>query len=134
MLPIGSIRLGAQLLVKSAVRWVGPALFALVAAAVRAAVDPMSPGVVPFVTLFPAVLIATLLWGAGSGLLTLALSAMLGLYLWLAPRHSFALASTGEVLSLAIFVGASCFLVFVGHLFYRRTEGPRGEARPPDDR
>jgi PAS domain S-box-containing protein len=89
----------------------------------------MSPGVVPFVTFFPAVLIATLLWGAGSGLLTLALSALLGSYIWLAPRHSFALASTGEVLSLAIFVGASCFLVLVGHLFNRRTEELRQEAR-----
>jgi PAS domain S-box-containing protein len=88
----------------------------------------MSPGVVPFVTFFPAVLIATLLWGTGSGLLALALSALLGSYLWLAPRHSFALASAGEIASLAIFVVASGFLVFIGHLFNRQTERLRQEA------
>ena len=70
-------------MVHAAVRWAGAVLCALAAAALRVAVDPMSPGVVPFVTFLPAVLIATLLWGTGSGLLTLALSALLGSYLWL---------------------------------------------------
>jgi PAS domain S-box-containing protein len=98
------------------------------AAAARVAVDPFSPGIVPFATFFPAVLIASLIWGTGPGLLTLALSVLLGSYLWLAPRHSVALASMGEISSLAIFVvGAGC-LVLVAHLFNRRSEQLRREA------
>src|SRR4051794_19448335 len=59
---------------------------ALVALAVglRAVLDAMVPGTAPFATLFPAVLLAALIGGAGPGLLALLLGGA-SAFLWLMP-------------------------------------------------
>ena len=91
---------------------VAVALLALVVA-LRLAVDVMAPGVMPFALLYPAVLLATLLagWMSGAALMTLG-----GLMVWYAvlePRGSFALNTTSEGVSLALyFVSASAVIAF----------------------
>lgn len=70
-------------------RWVGEIAFALLAAAMagalRLVVDLFVPQAAPFVFLFPAVLLATLLAGWRSGLLALAIIVLGAWYLTLSP-------------------------------------------------
>jgi PAS domain S-box-containing protein len=61
------------------------------------------PGLVPFATFFPAVLIATLLGGLGPGLLATALSALWAWFLWLQPPVVAPPTATLSV-NLALFV------------------------------
>ena len=62
------------------------------------------PGVVPFATLFPAVLLAALLGGLGPGLLATALSAFWAWLLWLQPTDVVAPPSSAIWVNLALFV------------------------------
>jgi PAS domain S-box-containing protein len=69
------------------------------------------PGVVPFATFFPAVLIATLLGGLGPGLLATALSALWAWFFWLQPPAALAPPTAALSVNLALFVVVSLGLV-----------------------
>ncbi len=74
-----------------------------VAGGLRALLGGEFPGLVPFATLFPAVLIATLLGGLGPGLLATALSAVWAWLLWLQPPAALAPPSAAIWVNLALF-------------------------------
>jgi PAS domain S-box-containing protein len=57
----------------------------------------------PFITYFPAILLAAWLGGRGPGLLTTFLGAAGAAYLWVSPIRSVALANTAEILALAVY-------------------------------
>jgi PAS domain S-box-containing protein len=81
---------------------------AVVAAAtgllLRLALDPVWHGQLPYVTLFPAVVVSAWLGGLGPGLLTTFLAALGATYFWVPPLHTLRITDPGEGLGLAVFV------------------------------
>jgi PAS domain S-box-containing protein len=82
-----------------------------VAVLLRGLLGSQFPGVVPFPTFFPAVLIATLLGGVGPGLLATLLSALWAWFSWLQPTAALAPPSAAMSVNLALFVVVSLGLV-----------------------
>jgi PAS domain S-box-containing protein len=64
----------------------------------------------PFVTLYPAVLLAASIGGGGPGIVATVLSALAADYWFLPPYGQFSIAATNDVLALGIFTGSSLFL------------------------
>jgi PAS domain S-box-containing protein len=79
-----------------------------VAGLLRGLLGAQFPGLVPFPTFFPAVLIATLLGGLGPGLLATGLSALWAWLLWLQPPVAAAPPSGAVVVNLTLFL-VVCF-------------------------
>jgi PAS domain S-box-containing protein len=67
----------------------------------------------PFITLFPAVMIAALLCGLGPGLLATALSAFATDFFVLQPTGSFVIVDPSQALGLALFVAESSFISLI---------------------
>ena len=65
---------------------------------------------VPFVTLFPAVMVAVLFGGLPAGLVVTALSALLAVYCWIEPVGEFAVRNAPDWVALVIFL-VSCIMV-----------------------
>ena len=82
-----------------------------VAGLLRGALGTQFPGLVPFATFFPAVLIATLLGGLGPGLVATALGALWAWSLWLQPSAVLAPPAASMSINLALFVIVSLGLV-----------------------
>jgi two-component sensor histidine kinase/PAS domain-containing protein len=83
-----------------------------VAVALRAALDPVLPGLPPFLTLYPAVALAGVLcgpWAAGmSGLV----GVLVAVFFWIAPRLTFHIADVTDDAALGVFVVASCIVLW----------------------
>jgi two-component sensor histidine kinase len=84
------------------------AIFAIAVAA-RFAVDPLLPGKVPYITFFPAVILAGYVCGVGPGVVVVVLSAIAAWVIWLDETLIVKMAGTGL---FAIFSGAILFLVY----------------------
>ncbi len=96
-------------------RWGAAAVLGVAGMGVRAALEPWLQGTVPFVFAFPAVVAATLLAGAGPGLLTLAVCAVFPLVPGLPPMIR------GDFLSqLLPFLGSGSAVVGVCGWLLRR--------------
>jgi two-component sensor histidine kinase len=83
-----------------------------VAMALRLAIDPYVEGV-QYVTLFPAVLIATLVSGVGAGLFSLLLSAGAVAFFILPPRFSFYIEDLPDVLLTLLFMLITFAIIIV---------------------
>ena len=70
----------------------------------RLALDPIWAGRLPYITLFPAIMVSAWLGGVGAGVLTTLLSAAGAAYLWVPPLRSFAIAGPSDWVCLAMFV------------------------------
>jgi hypothetical protein len=81
------------------------------AAILRGVLGAHFPGLVPFVTFFPAVLAVTLLAGVGPGLLATGFSAYLAWFFWLQPAAELPPPSIVVTLNLILFVLASVLLI-----------------------
>lgn len=86
----------------------------------RAAIDPLVAGV-PFITYFPAVVVAGVLGGAIAGALTLVLGAAIAGFVWLPPGFTFAL-STELLVALAVFLLVGAMLVALVHFLLSLVE------------
>jgi signal transduction histidine kinase len=67
----------------------------------------------PFLTFFPAVLVAALIGGRGPGALCALLSLALAWYFLLPPTHSFAIAEPGDWIAIALYVFVSATIVLL---------------------
>jgi two-component system, sensor histidine kinase and response regulator len=76
----------------------------------RLALDPVWYGQLPYITLFPAVMVSAWLGGLGPGLLSTFLAALGAAYLWVPPLRSLSIASPGEWLGLTVFVIVSAVI------------------------
>jgi K+-sensing histidine kinase KdpD len=56
----------------------------------RLALDPIWGVQLPFITLFPAIILSAWLGGLEPGLLTTAITGLAAKYYWIEPAHSFA--------------------------------------------
>ncbi len=84
----------------------------MAAVAVRFPVEPLLRGSVPYITFFPAVMIAALFVGRTSGLVCLISSAVLSAYFFVPPAMSFKIGSQGGfgILVFVLSGGLICFL------------------------
>jgi PAS domain S-box-containing protein len=69
----------------------------------RLGLEPLWQDRLPYITLFPAIMISAWLGGIGPGLTTTFLSALTAAYFWISPNHSFSM-SDPEWLGLGVFV------------------------------
>ncbi len=86
----------------------------------RVAIDPLVAGV-PFITYFPAVVVAGVLGGSVAGVVTLILGAAIAGYVWLPPDFAFAL-STQSLVALAVFLLVGAMLVVLVHFLLALVE------------
>jgi K+-sensing histidine kinase KdpD len=82
------------------------------ATALRIAIDHYVEGV-PYITFFPAVIIATLVSGYGAGFFCLLLSVVSATYFLLAPRFSLSIENWSDVLGTLLFVLITFAIVIV---------------------
>jgi K+-sensing histidine kinase KdpD len=83
-----------------------------VATVLRLAIDPYIMGV-HYVTLFPAVIITTLIGGVGAGLFSLGLSVGAAAFFILPPRFSFYIENLSDVLLTLLFILITLVLIIV---------------------
>ena len=81
--------------------------------------EPILGFQLPYVTLFPAVMVSAWLGGLGPGLLSTLLSSVGAAYLWLVPARALGVASPGGLVGLLIFWGV-CFVISSMHEASRR--------------
>lgn len=91
----------------------------LFATALRLAIDPVAGDRVPFITFFPAVLLATLAVGRWDWrpAWSVGLSVVLAWYLFIPPRYSFLLGKYDDLRLLALFGGAALGTAAIAALF-----------------
>ena len=70
----------------------------------RLALEPIWQARLPYITLFPAIMVSAWLGGFGPGLLTTVLAALGAAYYWLLPVRSLRITDPGELVGLAVFV------------------------------
>lgn len=80
------------------------ALSAVFAGVLRSVLDPFFPPGFPFLTFFPAVIIAAFLWGRGPGILSAVLCGLIAWYFFITPQFSFSIAATTAT-ALLFYVG-----------------------------
>ena len=85
-----------------------------VALAVRLLLALLDADLVPFSTLFPAVLLAAVLGGGGAGLLALVLALVSAWYFILPPAFSFVLERRSDIVNLGLFGLSGALLVVIG--------------------
>src|SRR5262245_55962416 len=99
------------------------ALFCVVGAAlVRWAVGQWFEGVIPFVTFFPAVLLAALVGGIGPGILATIAGGTIGWWAFLAPPMAFFPLKPGQVISLIAYLITCLILVWAAEHYRRLTK------------
>jgi PAS domain S-box-containing protein len=82
----------------------------------------IGPGLPPYVTFYPIIMMAALLGGFGPGLAATMLAAVVADYWVLPPVGHFAIASPVDRLGLLIFVGMGLFMSVVAELYRRNRE------------
>ena len=79
----------------------------------------VGPGLPPYITFYPAVMLVALMGGVGPGLLSTAIAAFIAVY-WILPvQGHFTLARPADALGLVIFLSMGVFMSVVAELFRR---------------
>jgi K+-sensing histidine kinase KdpD len=89
----------------------------VVAALAHLALGRLSDDIAPFVTFYPAPLVAALIGGLGPGVLATALGGLIVWWAFLLPQFSFYMSREGDVLSLLTYCAGSMLVVWVGDYF-----------------
>jgi PAS domain S-box-containing protein len=84
--------------------------FLIPAVAAREALERVTPGIAPFVTLFPAVVAAGVFGGTHTGVVTAIGAVVVAALLWVGPRFDLPLGNPANALSLAFFL-VSCLCI-----------------------
>jgi PAS domain S-box-containing protein len=86
----------------------------VVATLLRLGAGLITTDVAPFVTLFPAMLLAAVLGGAGPGMLALVLSAVSAWYFFLEPLRSLEVDTAATIIDLTLFALCGAAMIIVG--------------------
>jgi PAS domain S-box-containing protein len=114
--------LSARILTLPAVARYGIAIAAGAAAVMfRLALDPIWGVQLPFITLFPAIMLSAWLGGLGPGLLTTAITAVAAEFYWIEPAHSFAVADNSELVALLVFIAVGVVISSLNEAWRRGT-------------
>jgi PAS domain S-box-containing protein len=95
------------------------AAVALAFAGYRGATAWVGPGLPPFITFYPAVMVVALLGGLWPGLAATASAVFVSAYWILHPAEELSIASRVDRLSLAIFAGMGLFISVMSELYQR---------------
>jgi len=76
----------------------------------------------PYLTAYPAILLAAWLGGLGPGLVATALCAAAAAYLWIPPTGSFHIGATSDLIALAIFVFIGAAISVLNEVIQRREQ------------
>ena len=106
----------------------GIALFAL-GLAVRMAADHLFPPGFPFLTFFPAVIVATFLAGRGPGIVCAALSGLAAWYFFVPPLHSFGVNGGVTTAMLFYLFVVAVDIMLIDGLVHRQRRLEENEAR-----
>jgi two-component sensor histidine kinase len=89
----------------------------VVSALAHLALARLSDDVAPFVTFYPAPLVAALIGGLGPGVLATVLAALTVWWAFLLPQFSFYMSREGDILSLITYCAGSMLIVWAGDYF-----------------
>jgi len=96
-------------------------LAALLSLLARGALTPVLDATLPYVTLFPAVVLVSWLCGVGPGALVVVLE-LLGARFWfIAPLHSLRIPAPPDAVGLLAFTASSAVIIAIGDLVRRNT-------------
>lgn len=90
-----------------------------VATLVRVVLGLIANDIIPLATYYPAVLVASLLGGASSGVLALILGGIVGWWAFMPPHYTIAVPTLSHTISLALYFGSAGVIIFVAE-GYRR--------------
>jgi two-component sensor histidine kinase/PAS domain-containing protein len=93
-----------------------------VAVGARAAMEPLLPGLPPFITLYPAVALVGLLCGPLAGGIIGVTGLIAAVYLWIPPRLAFVVASPTDRISIVLFVSASSVMLYAVSLLRKQLD------------
>ena len=91
-------------------RYAAAVAVAITAILIRLAFDPVWGIKLPYITLFPAIMLSAWIGGAGPGVLTTLLAAVAAEYLWIEPTGSWLVADKTELVGLWLFVVIGIFI------------------------
>ena len=134
--PIPGTHPGDATLARRSRSYVVAVLAVLAAAFVRHELTPIWGSKLPFITFFPAVVLAAWFGGLGPGLLAMAVSTVCAL-LFLPPFGSLRVEDPGDLLGLAAFTAANLVILALNQALYRarqRAEGARDALRDSEER
>ncbi|MFZ0943157.1 MAG: PAS domain S-box protein [Syntrophobacteraceae bacterium] len=94
-------------------------LIAIIAAAIRLQFLEILELRATFLTFYPAVAVAALYGGLGPGLLATVVSATLADYFWMEPVGRFAIASSADLMSIAVFLASGALMSYLAEAAYR---------------
>jgi PAS domain S-box-containing protein len=94
-------------------------LLAVIAAAIRFQFFGILELRAPFVTFYPAVMVAALYGGLGPGLLATVISAALADYFWIEPVGQFAITNFADLISFVIFLSSGALISYLAEATYR---------------
>ncbi len=114
-----------RLILRRCVVAVGAAAAAVL---LRAALDPLWGSKLPLLTFGGAVMVSAWFGGLWPGLLTTALCALAIDYFWMAPTGSLAVADTGDIVALALFLLIGLLISGLNEALRRRLEAAAREA------
>jgi PAS domain S-box-containing protein len=104
-----------------------PARYAIAVAAaagglvLRLAFDPVWEGQLPFITLFPAIMVSAWVGGFGPGLLTTLLAGLGAAYFWVPPLRSLLIVDPAEWLGMSAFFVIGVFISALNEAWRRGT-------------
>jgi PAS domain S-box-containing protein len=87
----------------------------------RMTLDPVWGGQLPYITLFPAIMVSAWVGGLGPGLLTTFLAALGAAYFWVPPLRSLWIRDPGEWLGLSFFVAVGVIISGLNEAWRRGT-------------
>jgi K+-sensing histidine kinase KdpD len=94
----------------------------------RLALDPIWGVQLPFITLFPAIILSAWLGGLEPGLLTTAITGLAAKYYWIEPAHSFAVDDKGELVAALVFVVVGVVIGVLNEAWRRGTPNKASSA------
>ena len=89
----------------------------VVSALAHLALGGLSDDVAPFVTFYPAPLVAALIGGLGPGVVATVLGALIVWWVFLLPQFSFYMSREGDIISLLTYCAGSMLIVWAGDYF-----------------
>jgi PAS domain S-box-containing protein len=100
----------------------------VISVSLRLTLEPLWGVTLPYITLFPAIMLSAWLGGFGPGLATTLASAFSAAYFWLEPRRSMLVTDPSDWLGLFVFVVIG-LLISVMNEAWRRSHGALAESR-----
>jgi two-component sensor histidine kinase len=93
----------------TAIRWSGGAALVLIAFALHGAIFPPAQAN-PFLSFFPALILASVFLGRGSGFIAVAISTAFAIYFFIEPKFQFVLPTPANTIGAILFVLTGCFI------------------------